>query len=180
MSLKWCHCTEITAEMSERRRSMTPLMLSSRENVPPRSPASKDAPRKLQQGKVGGKMAAMRERWDEQVQNSIRSESSSKESPTLVQLKKTNETPVQREQQARGSVFSKQRALERLHHEAKSRVEGVSGVGGGVSIWPAMDDMRLSRSDAMQLSCLCLVLMAATGTLFMTYHSRWTEREHAV
>lgn len=147
-------------------------MLSSRENVPPPSPAGKETPRALQQGAIGGKIAAMRERWDEQVQSSFRTDSTAKESPTLIHLKKTNEASVQREHQAKGSVYSKQRALERLHHEAKSRVEGVNGVAGGVSLWPAMDDMRLSKSDSMQLLCLCLVLMAATGTVFMTYHSR--------
>ena len=142
------------------------------ESVPPRSTAEgEDAPNRLRsQGAVCSKIAAMRELWDEQVQNRSMTadlQYNAKESPTLAQLKVASGSSTQ---EARGSVYARQRTLERLHHDAKSRLAGVSGVGGGVSLWPAMDDMRLSRSDTVQLSCVSLVLMAATGILFMMYH----------
>ena len=129
-----------------------------------------DAPSSLRsKGTVCSKIAAMRERWDEQVQNRSLAAADlhhARESSTLSQLQGST-------QEAKGSVYARQRTLENLHHDAKSRLEGMSGVGGGVSLWPAMDDMRLSRSDAVQLSCLSLSLMAATGILFVMYHGRY-------
>lgn len=56
--------------------------------------------------------------------------------------------------------------LERLHHEAKSK----DGVGGGVSLWPAMDDMRLSREDVWRLAAVCVSLLAVTMVMFNFYH----------
>lgn len=169
--------------MAARRRSM----LSSKENFPPgfpSTPAEEDTSSSLlslsQQGIVGGKIAAMRERWDEQIQNRTRAhsdlQSATKESPTLAQLKNMSGGSSQEENPTRGTVYARQRALEKLHHEAKSRLEGVGGVGGGVSLWPAMDDMRLSRGDAVQLACLSLILTVATGILFLIFHGRIVPR----
>lgn len=150
------------------------VLSSSKENLPPSpSPHERNAsPQVLhslsKQRMTGGKIAAMRDHWDEQVQRRAHPDFH-KESPTLTLLKSTSRTS-QEEKKARGSVYTKQRALDKMHHAAKSRLEGVSGLGGGVSLWPAMDDMRLSRSDAVQLSCTSLVLMVATGIIFATYH----------
>ena len=161
--------------MTARRRGMR-----GGESVPPRSTAEgEDAPNNLRsQGAVCSKIAAMRELWDEQVQNRSMTAAdlqyNAKESPTLAQLKVASGGSTQ---EAKGSVYARQRTLERLHHDAKSRLAGVSGVGGGVSLWPAMDDMRLSRSDAVQLSCVSLVLMAAAGMLFMMYHGTRSTRD---
>ena len=119
---------------------------------------------------VRSKIAAMRERWDGQIQSQSPADlrcTGGRESPTLVQLKRPSNGSTK---EAKGSIYTRQRTLEKLHHDAKSRLEGVSGVGGGVSLWPAMDDMRLSRRDAVQLSCLSLVLMFATGMIFIMYH----------
>lgn len=147
------------------------MLHSAKENVPPLSPSiqeEKNTPRSLKHSMVSGKIAAIRDKWDEQVQ--IRSQTI----PTLIQLQKKNEVSVKKEQSVRGStVFERQRILERLHHEAKSRVDGVGGVSGGVSLWPSMDDMRLSRNDAIHLICLCLFLMIVTCAVFIMYHGKY-------
>ncbi len=69
-------------------------------------------------------------------------------------------------------VQATQKLLAQKHYEAKSNLEGVSGVGGGVSIWPAMDDMRLSRQDAFLLAKVCLGLVIATIAIFWWFHGK--------
>ena len=69
-----------------------------------------------------------------------------------------------------GSVQSTQKDLIRKHQEAKSRVNYVSGVGGGVSLWPAMDDMRLSCNEVIVLLVSSLSLMLITGAIFLFLH----------
>lgn len=157
--------------MATRRRSI----LTSKENLSSGSvPSGKTGASRhtvqarLRREQVGGKLVAMKERCDTTDLVS----SASRESPTLAQLKRRTEDWSEEERPASGVVYATQRVLERKHHEAKSRLEGISGVGGGVSMWPAMDDMRLSRSDALQLACLSLVLVGATGVVFWMYHGQ--------
>ena len=69
-----------------------------------------------------------------------------------------------------GTVYAAQRELIKRHYEAKSKIDGISGIGGGVSLWPAMDDMRLSGSDTVRLAVLCVVLVVATLTVFYSFH----------
>ena len=117
----------------------------------------------------------MKERWDGQSTADLlppRASRESRESPTLAQLKRRTEDLSEEERPASGVVYAMQRALEKKHHEAKSRLEGVSGVGGGVSMWPTMEDMRLSRSDALQLAYLSLVLVGTTGLVFWMCHGQ--------
>lgn len=59
--------------------------------------------------------------------------------------------------------------LETLHHQAKSNLKN-GGVGGGVSLWPAMDDMRLSKEDVWRLATVCVGLVAGTIAIFNFYH----------
>lgn len=157
--------------MANRRRSI----LTSKENLSSGSvPSGKTGASRhtvqarLRREQVGGKLVAMKERCDTTDLVS----SASRESPTLAQLKRRTEDWSEEGRPASGVVYATQRVLERKHHEAKSRLEGISGVGGGVSMWPAMDDMRLSRSDALQLACLSLVLVGATGVVFWMYHGQ--------
>lgn len=62
--------------------------------------------------------------------------------------------------------------LDRRHHQAKSNLkDGASaGAGGGVSLWPAMDDMRLSKEEVWKLAGLCVLLVACTWATFHFYH----------
>lgn len=62
------------------------------------------------------------------------------------------------------------RELGRLHHQAKSNLKDGVHVGGGVSMWPAMDDMRLSREDVWRLVAVCVLLIACTIAFFRLYH----------
>lgn len=62
--------------------------------------------------------------------------------------------------------------LDKLHHESKSKVKEGVCVGGGVALWPAMDDMRLSREDAWKLAVLNVVLIASTFAIFHMYHGK--------
>ena len=65
--------------------------------------------------------------------------------------------------------------LDRRHQQAKSNVKGgAGGAGGGVSLWPAMDDMRLSREEVWRLVGLCVVLVACTWAIFHMYHGEET------
>ena len=70
--------------------------------------------------------------------------------------------------QGGGKVQELRKELDRLHYQAKSK----DGVGGGVSIWPAMDDMRLSRGDVWRLTAACVVLIACIIAMFNFYHGR--------
>lgn len=60
--------------------------------------------------------------------------------------------------------------LDRLHHQAKSNAK--EGAGGGVSLWPAMDDMRLSHQDVLQLTFMCVTLIMCTFIAFHFYHGQ--------
>lgn len=161
----------MATERSRRRGSV--LKPRSMENLPPPSPYPKEGKElqiSLQRSAVSEKIAAIRDRWSENSHDYKSTESTVK-SPTLIQLQKENQASAKKEKKVAGNmVQSKQRELERLHHEAKSRVEAVGGVGGGVSLWPAMDDMRLSKSDAIQLIFFCLFLVLSTSALFFILH----------
>ncbi len=81
-----------------------------------------------------------------------------------------------------GYIYAAQRELMKKHHEAKSRVGAVSGVGGGVSMWPAMDDMRLTRKEANWLVIGCGVLILGTMSVFLACHGGWInlKKLHAI
>ena len=64
---------------------------------------------------------------------------------------------------------SQQQILADKHHSAKSRVQGL-GVGGGVSIWPQMDNMRLTRPEVLCLIASSVVFMVITIHLFYQLH----------
>ena len=73
---------------------------------------------------------------------------------------------------ARSTVYATQRELAKRHYEAKSKLDGISGIGGGVSMWPAMDDMRLTSADTVRLAAICVVLVLTTVAVFYAFHGR--------
>ena len=93
-----------------------------------------------------------------------------KNSPTLAQLQSRSERQSERKT---GFVYAAQKELQKKHHDAKSKVHGVSGIGGGVSLWPAMDDMRLSRGEVNLLMVVCGVLIVATMSVFLACHGEY-------
>ncbi|XP_022086969.1 uncharacterized protein LOC110977291 [Acanthaster planci] len=79
-------------------------------------------------------------------------------SPSLRQLRMTP-----------GRALQKQKILERKHHEAKSRAHSL-GVGGGVSLWPQMENMRLTQREVAVLAAASLFLGAGVVLLFHYLH----------
>ena len=162
-------------EIAARQRSV----LASKENLIPSSVASgkREPSDSAQRTPLRQEQRdALRERWDEQCRRTAERTrvSTARHSPTLAMLNRaTGESASKGERFPGGNVLATQRALQAKHHEAKSRLDGVRGIGGGVSLWPAMDDMRLSQSDAVQLACLSLILASLTGGVFWAYHGNF-------
>ncbi|GCB74205.1 hypothetical protein scyTo_0003293 [Scyliorhinus torazame] len=63
----------------------------------------------------------------------------------------------------------KQRLLQEKHLKAKSLVDKIP-VGGGISLWPEMDDMRLTKREVLVLIISSLLLIFAVVTLFEYLH----------
>ena len=55
------------------------------------------------------------------------------------------------------------------HQEAKDRIDSLC-VGGGISIWPNMEDMRLSKCDVAILVLEAVFLCISTYFLFNFLH----------
>lgn len=158
--------------------------MASKENVPP-SPAwnnhedvnenkrNKTSPTPPRSKPYQGRTAAMKDHWE-----SFQPETeATRDSPMLAQLK---DACAEMKRPAMGAVYAAQRELVRKHYEAKSRIDGISGIGGGVSMWPAMDDMRLSRGDTLKLFVICVGLLAATVAVFYSFHGEESLLDHQV
>ncbi|XP_070542823.1 uncharacterized protein [Ptychodera flava] len=91
-------------------------------------------------------------------------ETAEKISPSLARLRMTP-----------GRALQKQKILERKHHEAKSKVEKLN-VGGGVSIWPEMDNMRLVKSEVYLLFGVSVALVISVCSLFRVLHGELKEK----
>ena len=59
--------------------------------------------------------------------------------------------------------------LVRKHETARQRVDNVN-VGGGVSLWPDMENMRLNNQEVLQLAVLCAGLAAGVTLTFAFLH----------
>ena len=70
------------------------------------------------------------------------------------------------------SVKATQLELMKKHQEAKSKVNSVAGTGGGISMWPAMDDMRLSLKEVIELIVRSLILIVLSVTVFVYLHGK--------
>ena len=57
------------------------------------------------------------------------------------------------------------------HEEARSKAVK-SGVGGGISIWPEMDNMRLSAKDAYYLALSSVSLTVCAVYAFYILHGK--------
>ena len=63
----------------------------------------------------------------------------------------------------------KQSLLVRKHESARQRVDSMN-VGGGVSLWPEMESMRLTDEEVIHLAGVCVALIAFVITLFYFLH----------
>ena len=139
-----------------------------------RSLSSKGNPPPTNYIEPKSKIASMRETWENNIfpaTCATRTTIAVEDSPTLTQLREhsAHERPTNK---VSGYIHAAQQELEKMHHKAKSNVAGISGVGGGVSIWPAMDDMRLSRNDLKWLVVVCVVLVTMTFATFFICHGK--------
>ena len=60
----------------------------------------------------------------------------------------------------------------RKHETAKQRVDNVN-VGGGVSLWPDMECMRLNSQEVVQLAVLCVGLALGVTLIFAFLHGKF-------
>ena len=93
-------------------------------------------------------------------------------SPTLSKLREGDTEDTQGVMPKRGDskITARQRELVRKHQEAKSNLEKCPGIGGGVTMWPAMDDMRLSKRETLRLLILSTFVIAGCTVVFFYLH----------
>lgn len=100
-------------------------------------------------------------------------------SPTLMGLRRASVAESDdtggrgRATRVQSNVEAKQRVLATKHQNAKSSACQVVGVGGGVTMWPGMDDMRLSQRETVQLTAVAVCLIAGSMCLFIYMHGVW-------
>ncbi|XP_051876124.1 uncharacterized protein LOC127572668 [Pristis pectinata] len=63
----------------------------------------------------------------------------------------------------------KQKLLQEKHLKAKSSVDKIP-IGGGISLWPEMDNMRLTRGEVIGLAITSFLLSAAVFVMFEYLH----------
>ncbi|XP_078697497.1 uncharacterized protein LOC144925390 [Branchiostoma floridae x Branchiostoma belcheri] len=84
-------------------------------------------------------------------------------------LQKLRDTPA---------LKTKQRLLQQKHHAAKSNARSLC-VGGGVSLWPQMDNMRLTRRETVALTAWCVGLVVAVQAIFSYLHGTCNKNMNA-
>ncbi|XP_071845700.1 uncharacterized protein [Apostichopus japonicus] len=85
------------------------------------------------------------------------------------QLVESDVSPVlQKLKQTPGRTYQTQQILMRKHQKAKSNAEKC--VGGGISLWPGMDNMRLTPSDLWSLVANVVTLFVLTLGAFSFLH----------
>ena len=65
--------------------------------------------------------------------------------------------------------MQKQKLLERKFHASKSKAN-IANVGGGISIWPEMENMRLTPTEVWLLVAVCIGLVAVVYMTFQAFH----------
>ncbi|XP_064650433.1 uncharacterized protein LOC135501919 isoform X2 [Lineus longissimus] len=108
-------------------------------------------------------LVGIRERLEQQMSESGSLKVKERISPGLAQLRNTP---------GRG-LKEKQKLLAQKHQEAKSKVNtDGANVGGGISIWPEMDNMRLTKQEVINLTSLCVLLMLLVVFFFVQLHGK--------
>lgn len=59
--------------------------------------------------------------------------------------------------------------LMKKHEDARKQADKLN-VGGGVTLWPEMEDMRLSQGEIIRLSLGCVGLLLVTLATFSKLH----------
>ena len=166
------------ARVRERRYPIAPL--GCKENLPPGqdweevpSSVSRRRPLSKPSTQPCSKIRAMRDRWEHcQFESDTRGREAESHSKDNLNGDCSGSEDRSLASVTRGTVYAAQRELVRKHYEAKSKIDRIGGIGGGVSIWPAMDDMRLSKTDAVKMALICMALVAATMATFYCFHGQ--------
>lgn len=69
----------------------------------------------------------------------------------------------------KGRVHKDRHTLISKHLDTKHNMDRLS-VGGGVSLWPDMEDMRLSLIEILKLGALCFLLFVVVMMIFSKLH----------
>ncbi|KAL8567161.1 hypothetical protein ACOMHN_033063 [Nucella lapillus] len=101
----------------------------------------------------------LRQRIEEELGKGTMSDTTDSASPGLTRLRNTP---------GRG-LKEKQRELIKKHEQIRQNSDKLN-VGGGVTLWPNMNQMRLSRNEIVALVLACLVLVLLMGLLFVQLH----------
>jgi hypothetical protein len=72
-----------------------------------------------------------------------------------------------------GRVDKDKHTLIGKHHDTRHNMDRLS-VGGGVSLWPEMEDMRLSPVEILKLGAVCFLMFVLIITLFNKLHGEYT------
>ncbi|XP_067934894.1 uncharacterized protein [Watersipora subatra] len=103
--------------------------------------------------------AAIRDKVDRShISSSFKLESDGG-SPGLMQLRLTPGRPLK----------EKQKVLAEKHDETRRNADALN-IGGGISLWPGMEDMRLRASEFIQLCLISFLLLLATCSMFQVVH----------
>lgn len=70
----------------------------------------------------------------------------------------------------------KQSLLVRKHEETRRKVDSLN-IGGGVSMWPEMDSMRMSTDEIYRLSGFCVILVLVVVAVFAFLHGKVVVKE---
>ncbi|KAJ8304381.1 hypothetical protein KUTeg_017964 [Tegillarca granosa] len=105
-------------------------------------------------------LSHFRQKLEQQLKQQLENESSEelKTSPTLEKLKMTP-----------GRVVKDRQLLMKKHLEARQKADTLH-IGGGFTLWPNMDDMRLNKQEGLQLLLTCILLFCFVIFAFYKIH----------
>lgn len=72
----------------------------------------------------------------------------------------------------KGRVNKDRHTLISKHLDTKHNMDRLS-VGGGVSLWPDMEDMRLSLIEILKLGAICFLLFFVVMMVFSKLHGEY-------
>ncbi|KAK6188498.1 hypothetical protein SNE40_004661 [Patella caerulea] len=98
----------------------------------------------------------LKRKFEHELEKKVKAPKRDEISPVLYNLRNT---PVK-------TLKEKQQILVEKHNDTKQRCDQIN-IGGGISLWPQMENMRLTEREIIRLllSCICLVF-----TLFFIFH----------
>lgn len=78
-----------------------------------------------------------------------------------------------------GRVVKDRQLLMKKHLEARQKADTLH-IGGGFTLWPNMDDMRLNKQEGIQLLLTCVLLFCFVIFAFYKIHGKTAISHHKV